>query len=177
VEALTLANALTALRIVLVPAFITALEYARYDLALYVFALAAATDALDGLAARRLGEKTTLGRVLDPVADKLMLVSSFLYLAYRGYLPAWLAIVVVSRDALVVTGAAALSLAGGTPRVEPTISGKAAIALQFILLVYVLLKINYGPAPSVEGVLIALTAALTVLSGLHYIYRGMKIAA
>ncbi len=173
---LNLPNTITIARILLIPVFVTALGYRKYDLALYVFVLASLTDMFDGLLARLNDQRTELGRVLDPVADKFMLVTSFVIFTYFGWLPAWIAIIVISRDVVVVTGTVLLYFLTSALRVEPSVLGKSAIALQFALLCYVLLNINYAFLPGAKAVLLPAVAVLTAASGLHYIYRGFRIA-
>ncbi|MEC4686492.1 MAG: CDP-diacylglycerol--glycerol-3-phosphate 3-phosphatidyltransferase [Nitrospirota bacterium] len=167
-------NSLTTLRIILVPVFVSALVYKKYDYALYVFIVAAVTDFFDGLIARARNQQTALGKFLDPVADKFLLVTSFVLFAVYGLVPKWLTITVISRDIIIVTGWLILYLTSHRTRVEPSLLGKLANASQLILLVYILLRVNLDrdvlPAPEP---LIIVTAVLTVLSGVHYIYRGL----
>lgn len=172
---LNLPNTLTITRIVIIPIFITAVIYKRYDYALYLFVIAALTDTLDGLIARLTNQKTVLGTFLDPLADKFLLVTSFILFSINGLLPKWLTITVISRDIIVIIGWVLIYLITHTSNVEPTITGKAAIAMQLILLCYVLLEINIASLPEINRVLIWATAALTIISGLHYIYRGLKL--
>ncbi|NOZ24873.1 MAG: CDP-diacylglycerol--glycerol-3-phosphate 3-phosphatidyltransferase [Nitrospirae bacterium] len=174
VKYFNLPNSLTTLRIVLIPVFVGALVYRRYDYALCVFIVAAVTDFFDGLIARARNQQTELGKFLDPVADKFLLVTSFVLFAVYGLVPKWLTITVISRDIIIVTGWLILYLSAHRTKVEPTIIGKLANAFQLILLAYILLLLNLdGHAlPSPEPLMI-LTAVLTVLSGLHYIYRGL----
>ncbi len=167
-------NALTTMRIILVPVFVSTLIYKKYDYALYVFIVAAVTDFFDGLIARSRNQQTALGSFLDPVADKFLLVTSFVLFAVYGLVPKWLTITVISRDIIIVTGWLILYLTSHRTRVEPSLSGKLANASQLVLLVYILLRLNLDgdilPAPEP---LIIVTAALTILSGVHYIYRGL----
>lgn len=173
---LNLPNSLTIARIVIIPLFIIAVIYKRYDYALYMFIVAALTDTLDGFIARLTNQKTALGTFLDPLADKFLLITSFIVFSMNGWLPKWLTITVISRDVIVITGWVLVYLITHTSNVKPTVTGKAAIAMQLILLCYVLLDINVGFLPNdIQNVLIWLTAALTIISGLHYIYRGFKL--
>jgi cardiolipin synthase len=172
---LNLPNTLTITRIVIIPLFITAVIYRRYDYALYLFIIAALTDTLDGLIARLTNQKTALGTFLDPLADKFLLVTSFIIFSINDWLPTWLTITVISRDLIVIIGWVLIYLITHTSKVEPTITGKAAIAMQLIVLCYVLLKINFPVLPDIDMLLMWVTAAITILSGLHYIYRGFKL--
>jgi cardiolipin synthase len=146
-----------------------------YDYALYVFVIAALTDALDGLLARLRNQKTPLGTFLDPLADKFLIVTSFILFSFYGWVPEWLTIIVISRDIIVVIGWVLLYFITHTLKVEPSMPGKLSIGLQLILLCYVLLDINYGFIPAIKGILIWATASLAILSALHYIYRGLKL--
>ena len=102
-----LPNALTVLRMVLVVPLAWMIRETRYDEAVVVAAVAGLTDALDGFLAKRLGWQSWLGGVLDPIADKLLLIAAFLWLAFAGDVPAWLAALVVARDLVIVAGAIA----------------------------------------------------------------------
>ncbi len=175
VGVLNLPNTLTIARIVIIPLFITAVIYKRYDYALYLFVVAAVTDALDGLIARLTNQKTVFGTFLDPLADKFLLVTSFILFSMNGWVPKWLTVTVISRDVIVIIGWMIIYLVAHISKVEPTITGKAAIAMQVILLCYVLLDINIGSLPDIDFILIWATAVLTIISGLHYIYRGLKL--
>jgi cardiolipin synthase len=171
-----LPNTLTVARIVLIPVFITTLEYKRYDYSLYIFVLAAFTDLTDGLLARLRNQRTQLGGFLDPLADKFMVVTSYVFFAYYGWLPPWLAIIVISRDIIIITGVVLLYFITHTLRAEPSIHGKASTVIQFLLLFSVLLNINYGILPEIRGILVWTTALITSASGLHYIHKGLKLA-
>lgn len=172
---LNLPNTITIARIVIIPLFITAVIYKRYDYALYLFVIAALTDALDGLIARLTNQKTVFGTFLDPLADKFLLVTSFILFSINGWLPKWLTITVISRDIIVIIGWVLIYLTTHISNVQPTLTGKAAIAMQLIVLCYVLLTVNIVSLPKMPDVLILVTAALTIISGLHYIYRGLKL--
>lgn len=173
-KVLNLPNTLTILRILLIPVFVTAIIYGRYDYALYIFVIAALTDSLDGLIARLKNQKTTLGTFLDPLADKFLLVTSFILFATYGLIPKWLTITIISRDIIILMGWLILYIVFHTTKVEPTILGKSAIASQLILISYVLFNINFPVWPSVHDYLIWITAAFTITSCLGYIYRGFK---
>jgi cardiolipin synthase len=164
------------LRIIIIPVFVTAIIYDRYRQALYLFVAAAFTDMLDGLAARLTDQKTPLGTFLDPLADKFLLVTTFILFAVHDWIPTWLAVVVISRDLIVVIGWFLLYMITHNSKVEPVALGKAAIALQLILLAYVLLYINMQTLPPPPGAFLFVTAAVTCVSGLHYIYKGLKLS-
>ncbi len=168
-------NTLTIGRIVIIPIFITAIVYKRYNYALYLFIVAALTDIFDGLFARLKNQKTALGTFLDPLADKFLLVTSFIVLSTYGWIPKWLTITVISRDIIVIIGWFLLYLITDTTNVEPSLLGKATIWIQSILIAYVLIDINLLSLPNMPPLLLWMTAGITILSGLHYIYKGLKL--
>jgi cardiolipin synthase len=174
---LNLPNTLTITRIVMIPLFTTAVIYKRYDYALYIFIIAALTDAFDGLVARLANQKTELGTFLDPLADKFLLVTAFIVFSINDLIPTWLTITVISRDLIVVIGWMLIYLITHTSSVKPTLTGKTAIAMQLLLLCYILLMVNFVALPDIRNILMWITAALTVMSGLHYIYRGLKLTS
>jgi cardiolipin synthase len=163
------------MRIVIIPVFITSIIYKRYNYALYLFIIAAITDLLDGLFARLTNQKTALGTFLDPLADKFLLVTSFIILAVYGWIPKWLAITVISRDTVVIIGWLLLYLITGTMRVEPSAFGRATIWMQSIFIAYVLIGMNFTFMPGIRQVLQLMTAGITIFSGLHYIYNRLKL--
>lgn len=173
---LNIPNTLSVLRILIVPVFATAIIYNKYLYALLLFIFAALTDMLDGFFARIADQKTSLGTFLDPLADKFLLITSFVLFSIYGWIPKWLAITVISRDLIVVIGWFLLYMTAQTTRVEPVLAGKAAIALQLIILAYILCRINFAALPPIPVVLLFLTAAVTAISGLQYIYNGLKLA-
>jgi cardiolipin synthase len=173
---LNLPNTLTMVRIVLIPLFVTCVIYLRYDYAFAIFIIAALTDLFDGLVARMKSQKTALGNFLDPLADKFLLVTSFILFSFYGLVPTWLTITIISRDMIVVTGWIIVYLVTHSAKVEPTFTGKAAITFQLVLICYILLDINVSGVPDIYKYLIWCTAVFTIISGLHYIYRGLKQA-
>jgi len=168
--ALTLPNLLTGLRLVLVPVVVWHIQVADMWSAFWWFVVAAVTDLLDGNLARRLDQRSVLGAWLDPIADKAMLLSTLLALAWAGSLPFWLAMVVVLRDGVVLFGAGAYRWLTGRLEVAPTLSGKAATFAEFTLVSLILADLALGPG-LIEWLepLIVLTAILVVASGLHYV--------
>jgi cardiolipin synthase len=167
---LTVPNQLSFLRLGFLPFFIILILYGRYAWALGVLIVAGITDGLDGLLARRLNQRTTLGALLDPIADKLLLSSSFFVLALQGKLHWWLTILVLSRDVLILTTAAVIILVSGYRPFPPTLYGKATTFAQIFLVFAVLIDIVFArPWTSVlETVLIYVVAGFTVFSGFHY---------
>ncbi|MGO9377081.1 MAG: CDP-alcohol phosphatidyltransferase family protein [Dissulfurispiraceae bacterium] len=171
---ISLPNMITLLRIILIPVFVTALIYRRYDYALGLFVIASITDMLDGLLARITDQKTKLGAFLDPLADKVLLLTSFILFSVYGWIPKWLTITVISRDLIVTLGWFLLYLTSHMTGVAPTIIGKAAIASQLLLIAYVLLAINLPSLPhETPWSAMLIVATLTIFSGLQYVYRGL----
>ncbi len=172
-----LANWLTILRIVLIPVFVLLLVYRRPGVALLVFSLAALTDMLDGYVARRRGSQSRLGAFLDPMADKLLLIASFVTLTQLKFLPPWITIVVISRDVILIVGALLVHMLGGRIHPRPTWAGKAATFFQ-VLTVLTGMLVRYG-RPTDAGALALssvtwLAAFFTVVSGLQYLVHGMR---
>lgn len=163
-------NQLTFLRLGFLPFFIIAIRYSRYDWALALLIAAGVSDGLDGLLARRLNQKTQLGSFLDPIADKLLLSSSYLMLAFKGRIAWWLAILVLGRDALILIACAVILLVVGYMTFPPSLYGKLNTTFQ-ILLVLVVILVALFPnhlLQTVRYALIRLVAAFTIFSGFHY---------
>jgi cardiolipin synthase len=176
----TLANQLTLLRMLLIPAFVLLLVYGYSGWALTVFIAAGVTDALDGLIARLAHQKTDLGAWLDPAADKLLLVAAFVVLTLPNLglvnrIPLWLTILVISRDVGIVLTVAIVSLALGPRTFKPSLLGKAATAF-FIVTCVVVMYFNYLGRPSiVVDACIWISLAVTLVSGIDYVFRVAKI--
>jgi cardiolipin synthase len=176
----TIANQLTLLRMLLIPAFVILLLYGYFGWALVVFLVAGATDAFDGLVARQAGQKTTLGAWLDPAADKLLLVTTFVVLTLPNIglvnrLPIWLTVLVISRDVGIVLTVAIVSLAMGPRTFKPSLLGKGATAF-FILTCVVVMYFNYlGRASIVVDWFIWGALAITLASGIDYVFRVARI--
>ncbi|HEV8473231.1 MAG TPA: CDP-diacylglycerol--glycerol-3-phosphate 3-phosphatidyltransferase [Methylomirabilota bacterium] len=168
-----LANSLTVLRILLIPVFVSLLVYGRPGLAFVVFVTAAVTDLLDGYVARRRGSQSRLGAFLDPMADKLLLISSFVTLTWLKALPFWIAAVVISRDVILVVGALVIHMAGGRIYPRPSWAGKAATFFQ-ILTVVTAMGAHYFRMATTSQVMMWLAASFTIVSGLQYIVQGMR---
>jgi len=166
----TVPNQLTFLRLGFLPFFIISVHYRRYDFALAVLILAALTDGLDGILARSLNQKTALGAYLDPIADKLLLSSSFVVLALNRKISWWLATLVLSRDILLLTSAAVILVVVGYRPFPPSIYGKLTTALQILLVfaVVLLAVADWHWLQVFRMVLGYLVATLTVFSGFHY---------
>lgn len=171
ITTINIPNILTLIRILLTPLFILSIMWHLMGYALFVFALAAVTDALDGLLARWLNQRTLLGAYLDPLADKLLSTAAFISLFLIGIIPEWLAVIVISRDLLILTGIAMLKLMDIPFEMAPTRISKSTTLFQMVTICLVLLL---GDAAFLLF-LFAATAALTLVSGLQYIYRGMNL--
>jgi cardiolipin synthase len=168
-------NALTLLRIFLVPLFLIAVIYGKFPLAFGIFLTAALTDLLDGFFARRLGQETRLGLYLDPVADKLLIITCFLTLGFFGLLPPWLAVVVFFKDLFMVVGVALLGILGAQLTLFPTLWGKQATFLQLLSLGMVLFHQVFDAGGALLLPLFVLTGLLTAFSGGHYIIKRMRL--
>jgi cardiolipin synthase len=177
---LTLANQLTLLRIMLIPAFVLLVLYGHLGAALVTFLIAGITDALDGLIARLAGQGTSLGAWLDPMADKLLLVSTFIVLTLPtvplvNHLPLWLTVIVISRDVAIIGVVAIVNLAVGPRTFKPSLLGKATTAA-FILTSVAVMYFNYRQETSlVVDVGIWLSLALTLVSSADYFLRLKRL--
>jgi cardiolipin synthase (CMP-forming) len=174
---LNLPNFLTLCRIVLIPFFIAALSRNNFHDALIIFAVAALTDSLDGTLARWTNKRTELGAFLDPFADKLLLLSALVILTVQDVLPGWVLGVIAVRDVVVVFGYLMLVFfIGERVPVRPTYTGKTGTVLQIIVIVAALLGWpQVGHLHHIWTVLLLLTAVLTGVSGLQYMYRGLVL--
>lgn len=172
---LTLANRLTILRILMTPVIVVLLMYRHMRAALALFVLAGITDGLDGLVARSWKQKTTLGMVLDPVADKVLLASTLVTLTILKELPRWFTIIVVSRDVLLIGGSVILYMFLGKIGVPPSWLGKITTGMQLVTILAAMLD-NFSPVLGTAILPLAVvTLALTIASGLDYIYRGARL--
>jgi len=172
---MNLPNTITLVRVILIPFFIGLLIYGHYRSALAVFLAACVTDGLDGAIARFTNTKTDLGAFLDPMADKLLIVSSFVTLAILEKIPVWLVISVVSRDVILALGSLVITFTGHDLTIRPSIIGKLTTVLQFAVVSLTLVLIAYGMKHGYLGSLYWVTAAFTVVSGVQYVVRGMKL--
>jgi cardiolipin synthase len=175
----TTANQLTILRIVFVPVFIILLVYGRVGWALGTFILAGITDVLDGVIARRFGQKTSIGAVLDPLADKLLMASSILILSmpqmeFQNEIPRWLLIIIIFRDVFILLVSLIVVLMVGWRVFTPSPYGKASTVMQ-VLTVLAVLYANWRDQFMPElNVLFYMTGLMTAFSGIHYLVRGLR---
>jgi cardiolipin synthase len=176
----TVANQLTLLRMALIPAFVILVVYGKPGWALVTFGVAGVTDGLDGLIARRAGQKTSLGAWLDPMADKLLLVTTFVVLTVPGTdlvnrFPFWLTILVITRDVVIVTTVAIVTAVLGVRTFQPSIFGKAATGV-YVVTCVVLMWFNYlGRTSILVDVGIWASLVITLVSGFHYIAHAARI--
>lgn len=177
---LNVPNILTLCRLGAIPILLAFLSKGRYTYALYVFALAAITDSLDGTVARLFDCKTEIGAFLDPFADKLMLLSTFIVLTIQEAFPGWLLGVLVIRDVVIVVGYMMVSFFTDQHiPVRPTILGKVSTFLQIFCVIGALSRFTERLPAYVfywNG-LLYLTLIITALSGIQYCYRGLAILA
>lgn len=167
------ANRITLLRIILIPFFVGALIYGHIDRAFWIFSLAVLTDAIDGYIARMHSQKTILGSFLDPLADKLLLTTAFISLAMIGNLPIrlppWIPLIVISRDIIIILGAALIQMNTGRLDIHPSLWGKLTTFLQMATVLGILVGFS--------GVRVIwwLMVVFTILSGWRYVQQGMNL--
>jgi cardiolipin synthase len=177
---LTVANQLTLLRVILIPAFVILVIYGYLGWALIVFASACLTDALDGLTARWSDQKSTLGAWLDPMADKLLLVTTFIVLTLPGLnlanrFPIWLTICIISRDVVIVATVAIVNLAIGPRTFRPSMYGKIATATYIATAVAAMLFNYLGYHSVIVDLGVWLSLGITLVSAFHYIWHARRI--
>ena len=181
----TLPNLLTVFRMVLIPVFVSLLFYQKFSLALGVFLLAGVTDGLDGLLARRFDQKSQLGTILDPIADKLLLVTSFVVLSMPAIsphplprhfpVPFWVTAAVISRDIFIIVGAAAINIVTGFRRFRPSWLGKINTAVQILAIAAVLVAARFPILSGYLPTVYTTVFALALFSGAHYIYFASRL--
>jgi cardiolipin synthase len=171
---------------VLIPVFVSRLFYQRFVLALTCFVLAGVTDGLDGLLARRFDQKSQLGTILDPIADKLLLVTSFVVLSMRSVfpqplpthlpIPFWVTVAVISRDVFILVGAAAINIVTGFRGFRPSLLGKINTSVQIVAIAGIIFaaRFPYGTGWYLPTIY-ATVFAFSVLSGAHYVFFVSKL--
>ena len=182
---LTVPNLLTMFRMALIPLFVSLLLARRFEWALLVFVLAGVTDGLDGLIARRFKQGSQLGTILDPIADKLLLVTSFIVLSIPAIapqplprhfpVPFWVTVAVISRDVFIVVGAAAINIVTGFSGFRPSWLGKINTTVQIAAIAFILLAAGF---PLLRGYLPTIYTTVfgfAVLSGVHYIFFASRL--
>ncbi|HCP92360.1 MAG TPA: CDP-diacylglycerol--glycerol-3-phosphate 3-phosphatidyltransferase [Spartobacteria bacterium] len=188
---MTTANKITVVRILMIPVFVTMaiyygqsiqrgtpLEWQRFA-AIAIFLLAAVSDGLDGYVARRYNQRSSLGVILDPIADKGLLLSGIITLSISswsevdpdyGRFPAWFPVLVITRDAVILVGSVVLHLLNGKVRVKPNWTGKVATVLQMIAIAWVMLQFRFLPL-----IFVVICAGLfTFISGVVYVLDGVR---
>ena len=188
---MTTANKITIVRICLIPAFVTMAIYYGHSVqaadpqewmrftAICIFLVAAVSDGLDGYVARRYNQRSRLGVILDPIADKGLLLSGIITLSisnwseidpHYGRFPIWFPVLVITRDIVIVVGSVVLHLLNGTVRVRPSWTGKVATVLQMAAIAWVMLQLRFFPLPYV----VAAAGFFTFLSGVIYVMDGVR---
>jgi cardiolipin synthase len=171
----TVANMITILRFVLVPGVIYALLSNRTDWALAGFVIAGVSDGVDGFVARHFNQRTELGAYLDPMADKLLLVSVFVMLGFMGELPLWLVVAAVSRDALIICAVVLSTVMANPVAMKPLMVSKANTAVQIVLAAFVLGELAFGTNYDlIRFGLIFLSGLLTVASAAAYLVDWLR---
>jgi CDP-diacylglycerol--glycerol-3-phosphate 3-phosphatidyltransferase len=188
---MTTANKITVVRILMIPVFVTMaiyygqsiqrgvpLEWQRFT-AITIFLVAAASDGLDGYVARRYKQRSTLGAILDPIADKGLLLSAIITLSISnwsyidpeyGRFPAWFPVLVITRDAVILVGAGVLHLLNGKVHVRPSWTGKVATVLQMVAIAWVMLQLHFLPLLYV----VIVAGVFTFISGVIYVMDGVR---
>jgi cardiolipin synthase len=172
---MTVPNLLSIVRILLTPLLVILLLEDHLSLALVVFVVAGITDGLDGLIARLYKQKSRLGTFLDPLADKLLLATTYVILAVKQLIPEWLAVIVVSRDAIIIIGVSVLYMQDLEFEVRPSIASKLTTCAQIFTVITSMITILATPLPMLKHVLYRVTAGLTLFSWGQYVFRGVVI--
>lgn len=168
-------NIISVLRIVLVVPIIVLMLEQQFAAALLLFFVAGLSDGLDGYLAKRNNWGSRLGSILDPLADKLLLISSYVALGWLGLIPVWLVAVVLIRDIVIVSGALAFHFIVGRYEMQPTIISKANTFFQILLVLTVVFSLGfYALDEQIIVILVYIVLVTTILSGLDYVYTWSK---
>lgn len=172
----TVPNQITFLRLGFLPIFLILIAYERYSWALLVLVVSGLSDGIDGLLARSLNQRSALGAYLDPIADKLLLSSSFIILAFKKQLAWWLTILVLSRDVLILMVAIVILLVSGYRPFPPSIYGKLTTAAEIVLVFLVVLGAAYPQyrMDRLNHIFIYAVTALSIISGFHYSFSTAR---
>jgi cardiolipin synthase len=165
---MTVPNLITTIRIILAPIFIIYLLNDQFLEALYVFVIAGISDGADGLVARVFNQKSRLGAFLDPLADKILLVAAFVVLAVQDHIPSWLAVIVITRDLLILLGVLILFLYRGHLKIRPSMLSKITTCLQLGAVFLVLIRNHFHLFSEYIFLIYWATGIMTIVSGLHY---------
>ncbi|AZO12927.1 MULTISPECIES: CDP-alcohol phosphatidyltransferase family protein [unclassified Mesorhizobium] len=172
---MTIPNMITIMRLLLVPAVVLAMLQARWDWAFAGFLVAGVSDGIDGFIARRYRQSSQLGAYLDPMADKLLLVSVFVVMGFAGELPLWLVVIMVSRDALIIGAVLLSSIMSHPVEMKPLYVSKANTAVQIVLAALVLGELAFSlRLDPLRPVLILLSGVLTVASAAAYLVAWLR---
>ena len=172
---MNLPNFLSLLRILLIPVFVIMIMDKLFGWALITFAVAGITDGIDGMIARITHKRTELGAYLDPIADKLLLIAAYVTLAIIEILPSWLAVIVVTRDVIILLGFLVFILLNYRPKIQPSLVSKVTTFFQISTILLVLMA-GYAPVfKQLSSIAIYGTTLFTIVSGSHYIYVGTRI--
>ncbi|MGA9771389.1 MAG: CDP-alcohol phosphatidyltransferase family protein [Blastocatellia bacterium] len=175
----TVANLLTFLRILLMIPFLYLIKEGGFGRALIVFFIASLTDFADGYIARRFNQQSALGRILDPLADKLLTTASFIVMAlpHSGFpsIPVWLAVAVIARDVIILTGSLVVYLTTGFKEFKPTLLGKVNTFLELGLIVVFLTFHHFGILRFLLPLCYAIVITSVAVSGVEYVAQGIRI--
>jgi len=175
---MTLPNIITLARLFLVPVIVYFLVIGNYDLSFYLFVIAGISDAVDGFIAKTFNSVSALGEILDPIADKVLLVALFVTLGIQAHLPAWIVILVASRDVMIAGAVVISPLLGVEASTRPLFLSKINTTLQIILTSVVLGTLAFElDMMGTVTVLSILVAVFTILSGGQYLMRWLGLAA
>jgi cardiolipin synthase (CMP-forming) len=170
-------NLLTLSRIILVPIIVILLMDGSFCIALVLIVISGITDVLDGFLARILHQQTVLGAYLDPIADKALMISCFVTLAIKKFIPGWLSVIVISRDCIILLGVSVLTMMSVPFKVKPVLLSKLTTLIQIVTILSVLIGRCWSKdaqrGPGLDA-LFLLTAALTVVTGFYYMAMGVK---
>jgi cardiolipin synthase len=159
----------------LIPLFVIFIINKLFGWALITFAVAGITDGIDGMIARITHKRTELGAYLDPIADKLLLIAAYVTLAIIEILPSWLAVIVVTRDVIILLGFLVFILLNYRPKIQPSLVSKVTTFFQISTILLVLMA-GYAPVfKQLSSIAIYGTTLFTIVSGSHYIYVGTRI--
>ena len=177
-----LPNIICLLRIGLIWPIVTGLWHGAFERTLALFVLAALSDGLDGFLAKHFGWMSRLGKILDPLADKMLLVAVFLVLTWIGLVPRWLTVAAVARDVMIGVGALAFRIGWGPLHGRPMLSSKINTLLQLVYVTLIIIHSAYGQPPhTVLDALALVTLATILISGFGYLrefaQRALQVAA
>jgi len=172
---LTVPNFLTLLRIIAIPVFLILVNDHHYGAGLVLFLGAGITDAVDGVIARMTDSKSDLGASLDPLADKMLLISSFIMLTWQGVVPAWLCILVLTRDVVIVAGVLLIYFFSTPAEIAPSAISKFNTFNEMFTIGFALITLARPDLPMTWVNLVTwyLTGVTTTVSGVHYVYTGL----